>query len=213
MHAAATAEYRDLLRRLDGLTAASRAAFGTAVRCGEGCALCCHGLFDIGVLDALALFEAWRESPETTRLDIESRAESLLARIATKAPGWPYPHRLGDDDDEIDRVLERVGMVACPVLGADQRCRLYEARPFYCRVHGLKLRDAAGSADIETSCELNFPVTPPREQWPAFDFTAWFGAEGRLIERAGLDPDLRLLIPAVTTRRFEPVYATLSGLR
>jgi Fe-S-cluster containining protein len=205
--------YRALLHQLAGLTAASQARFGAAVQCGSGCALCCHGLFDIGVLDALALHAAWQAAPAAVRDDIEARAAALLARIAHAAPGWRYPYFLDADDDAVDQVLETVGLEACPVLGADQRCRLYEARPFYCRVHGLKLRDRGGDADIDTDCERNFPEPPPRDAWPAFDFSGWFAAEGALISEHGLDPDLRLLIPAVTTARFTPYYTRWTGLR
>ncbi len=198
-------QYQQLLSRLEGLTESSRAAFGDAVQCRRGCALCCHGLFDIGVLDALLLHEAWLRAPGPLRTAIADRAERLLAEIARLRPGWAYPFRVDAlEEDEVDRILETLGLVACPVLGEDRSCSLYAARPFYCRVHGLKIRDAGGEADIDTDCELNFTAGPPeRAQWPGHDFTELFGAEGNLLQQAGLDPDARFLIPAVTTPRFE----------
>jgi Fe-S-cluster containining protein len=203
-------EYRNLLRNLNPLTDQSIAKFGSAVQCRAGCGRCCHGLFDIGILDALTLHSAWAESED--RSSIEVRAEELLARLQTLVPAWRYPFDLqACSDEEVDVVLEHLGLVACPVLDSSQRCRLYDARPFYCRVHGLKIRDSGKQTDIDTDCELNFPQTPPKENWPEFDFSALFAAEGALVREFGLDPESKFLIPAVTTSRFAPIAAEILG--
>ena len=204
-------EYQLLLAPLDDLTRRSKEAFGEQIQCRKGCGLCCHGLFDIGVLDALLLHAAWRDSSLELRADIENRSESLLRSIAEIAPLWIYPFNLKyAPEDEVDRVLESLGSVACPVLSTEQGCRLYEARPFYCRVHGLKIRDTAGTNDIETDCELNFTqASPERKDWPGHAFTTQFRQEGDLIAMRNLDPDSRFLIPAVTTQRFAPFAEAL----
>lgn len=205
------ATYQALLAQLDGLTAESQRRFGAAVQCRTGCGLCCHGLFDIGVLDALLLYEAWEQSAPAVRDDIERRAEELLARIGAEAPDWRYPYDLAALSDEaVDAVLERIGMAPCPVLSADQACRLYASRPFYCRVHGLKIRDKTGGLHLDTSCELNFRSTPPQREWPEYDVSGHFDAESELLARHGINPDARLLIPAVTSRRFAPVAKALA---
>jgi Fe-S-cluster containining protein len=199
------AKFEALLKSLDTLTSASQAAFGDAVQCRKGCAMCCHGLFDIGVLDALLLHQGWRKLPSPMRADIEKKAEEYLLAINQIRPAWAFPHHLAEiDEAELDDLLARIGMVPCPVLGKDLGCQLYAQRPFYCRVHGLKIRDErTPEADMNTDCELNFQSgTPPRKAWPAHNFSALFEAEGRLIVEAGLDPDGRFLIPAVVTRRF-----------
>lgn len=206
------AKYQALLHRLDGLTAESQRRFGDAVQCRAGCGLCCHGLFDIGVLDALLLHEAWAAAAPETRDDIERRAEALLARVAVEAPTWQYPYDLASlSDDDVDAVLERIGLAACPVLSADQACRLYEARPFYCRVHGLKIRDTGGDLHLDTSCELNFATVPKRAEWPGYDVSGHFDAESELLAAHGVNPDARLLIPAVVTRRFAPFAKALAA--
>ncbi len=206
--------YHELLSPLDRLNPLSRKAFGDLVRCRKGCAMCCHGLFDIGLLDALLLHDAWRVAEKNVCREIELAAESLLAAVERSAPTWPYPHFVDHlQEDEVDRILESVGMRACPVLGPDNACRLYDARPFYCRVHGLKIRDTREAgidteadteepADMDTDCEYNFATIPPREEWPAFAFSRLFAEEGRLMAEAGLNPEERFLIPAVTTTRF-----------
>jgi Fe-S-cluster containining protein len=199
-------QYRELLAPLDALTRASKEAFGDQIQCRQGCGMCCHGLFDIGVLDALLLHAAWREAPADVRTDIEARSEILLAQIALIAPYWLYPYDLrAASEDEIDAVLETLGSVACPVLSTAQGCRLYDSRPFYCRVHGLKVRDRKGANDIDTDCDLNFTkAIPPKDSWPSHSFSDQFTAEGELIFQQALDPASRFLIPAVTTARFVP---------
>lgn len=203
--------YQALLARLDGLTAESQRRFGAAVQCRTGCGLCCHGLFDIGVLDALLLHAAWSQSEPAVRDDIEGRAEALLARIGAEAPDWRYPYDVaGCSDEVVDAVLERIGLVACPVLSTGQACRLYAARPFYCRVHGLKIRDTGGDLHLDTTCELNFQAVPPQDEWPGYDVSGHFDAESDVLAAHGIDPDARLLIPAVTTRRFAPIAQALA---
>lgn len=196
--------YQGLLAKLDGLTAESQRRFPNQLQCRKGCGMCCHGLFDIGVLDALLLHQAWLDCEATMKVEIETAAELLLAKVQNIAPAWQYPYDLKDvDEDEVDRVLEKIGMVACPVLDTQSGCRLYDSRPFYCRVHGLKIQDTQGPADIETSCELNFQAgDPPREAWPSADFTGQFSQESQLISEHRLNPESRFIIPAVTTRRF-----------
>ena len=211
MYESIVRRYGALLAGLDPLTDESRRRFGGQVRCGAGCDLCCHGLFDIGPLDALLLHHAWAALPAAERDAMADRAGGLLGRLAGIAPGWAYPHDLCDldSDEAADRILETLGGVPCPVL-AGANCSLYAARPFYCRVHGLKVRDSGGGEPIDTSCELNFTAgVPATAAWPAHDFSAQFSGESALLDEAGLDPDSRFLIPAVTTPRFGAWLAQL----
>lgn len=208
-------EYHALLNELNGFVAESQQRFGSAIQCRRGCASCCQGLFDIGVLDALLLHAAWRQLPEHKRNRVEDAAERLLSKITTLAPHWDYPHFVQErNENEIDRILDVIGLQPCPLLDTNGACSLYAHRPFYCRVHGLKLRDASGKSDIETSCALNFlNGTPAREMWPQHDFTGLFRAEGVLIAVAGLDADARFLIPSVVTRRFAPYFECRVNLK
>ena len=51
--------------------------------------------------------------------------------------------------------------MACPALGEDGACAIYDSRPLVCRTFGLPLRD--GPRFIGDVCELNFTTASRKE--------------------------------------------------
>lgn len=83
--------------------------------CGAGCADCCRSLAAV---------------PEITRAEWER----LSAALATLAPQARAAVERAFDD------LRRAGAqrpIVCPLLGPDDLCRVYDARPLACRSYGF----------------------------------------------------------------------------
>jgi len=82
------------------------------IRCGKGCAHCCHGPVEIWPQEAALLVEAARAAgiePDKARLERQSRQTEHTWR------------------------QQPVADQACVFLGDDGACRVYESRPNACR--------------------------------------------------------------------------------
>lgn len=128
------------------------AAFADAARrsgdwlvCRPGCTQCCHGVFEITLLDALRLQEGFKElqsrDPErATRVLL--RAKTAVENYAADFPGDPITGILNGDDTAFEAFANDD---PCPALDpATGTCDLYEARPITCRVFGPPIRSEGG---------------------------------------------------------------------
>jgi len=110
----APAVARGIHAEIDNLLERDRkqSANSGAIRCGKGCAHCCHGPVEIWPHEAVLLVEFAREAgiePDAARLERQSRYS---------ADNWRQ-------QPAADR--------ACGFLGEDGACRIYESRPNACR--------------------------------------------------------------------------------
>jgi len=115
------------------------------VQCRPGCSDCCHQTFRITEVEGALLREGLAALPASERDDVLARARA-----------WRADAR-----------------IACPVLGADERCRLYEHRPRICRKYGIPLWHPDRPHEVRT-CPLNFRgvtdidpelVLEPQAEW------------------------------------------------
>lgn len=113
------------------------------IACRPGCAACCKQHVAVSPLELLALWH-WLEARP-------SLLAALRAPIATAAAQIRGTHREA-------RFLRRI---ACPLLAADGRCQVYEARPLLCR---------AQTSYVPSAC------APPRAQKPQHAASAIVGA-------------------------------------
>lgn len=119
-HVAASAE-RELRRHLAMLPP------DPAIACGEGCAHCCSLRAEVSVAEVIRLADHLRATRSPTELD------EVRARVVETA------RRIGGMDQD----ARAEAKVPCALLVED-RCSVYEARPFVCR--------ACNSAD-PAACE------------------------------------------------------------
>jgi Fe-S-cluster containining protein len=107
------------------------------VKCAEGCADCCHALFDLTLIEALYINHRFKQKFQgARRAELEekaNRADRQLARIKRRA------HQdllAGKPEAEIlaDLARERV---RCPLLNSQDLCDLYDHRPLTCRFYGI----------------------------------------------------------------------------
>ena len=124
--------------------------------CRPGCTSCCHGVFQISMLDAERLRSGLRELEQhdaASALAIQERAHDLVAAFAASFPGDPATGLLSATDDAAwDRFADLPETdTPCPVLDPRSgQCLLYASRPLTCRVFGPPIQNEAGIG----MCEL-----------------------------------------------------------
>lgn len=174
-------KYRSLLASVDAWFARCRQLGGTEIRCAEGCAGCCRGLFDISLLDARLLQEGVAELAPTLREAALERCRSRLGELEARWPGFAPPYILNVLPDEEWTEMPEEDETPCPLLGADGRCLVYASRPLLCRLHGLPNIDRSGESFSDRWCTLNFPGADPlRMKELRWEFRAAFTAEMEL---------------------------------
>jgi Fe-S-cluster containining protein len=144
--------YRKLLSEVDTWFRSVQARHGQHMKCGSGCSDCCHGVFDMGPHDVELVRAAYRNLPAPERAIARAAAQRQVDAL-----GLRPPYELdGMPEAQVDALAERLGPVACPLLGPEGRCRIYVDRPSTCRFMGLPLVDAGEGVVHPEWCEKNF---------------------------------------------------------
>lgn len=104
-------------RKVDEVLAASIAGHSVAVACKRGCGYCCHLQVQVLPPESFAL-AAWLRA----RLDAK-RLSGVMARLRENAR---RTRELGDEG-------RKHANIPCALLGPDNACTAYEARPAQCR--------------------------------------------------------------------------------
>ncbi len=134
------ARYEAFVAETDALFAHIQSKFKDCVTCEQGCSDCCNALFDLSLVEAMYLNQAFTQNfPHgKQRSDTLMRA-SDLDRISTRMKRDFYKaSKAGQDAEEIMHAAARVRM-PCPLLTAENACMLYEKRPITCRLYGIPL--------------------------------------------------------------------------
>ena len=131
-------EYEILTAQVDKIFADVRTKFSKEVTCFESCSDCCHALFDLSLVEAMAINRAFQDKfgyGGTRSYVIEQAGEA--DRELTRLKFRFYKEVQGGTADE--NVMEAVAKekVRCPLLGTDNLCLLYESRPLTCRIYGV----------------------------------------------------------------------------
>lgn len=130
--------YETLAHQADALFARIRGQHSDLVACREQCSDCCHALFDLTLIETLYLNKKFPESiPNSAERDsILDRAATTDRQIARIKRKIFKDSKEGRDSNEI--LAQVAGLaVRCPLLGDDERCLMYEARPITCRLYGV----------------------------------------------------------------------------
>src|SRR5258708_6373537 len=133
--------------------------------CARGCAHCCHGRVEVTAPEVFLLARYLRAHPDDAR---DARIEATSRTIAG-----------------MDRRARHLAQVRCALLGEDDSCTAYAARPVACRrAHST---DAAVCAAVhrEPTLDVRIPSAPSLE-WNASSLVlGWL--EGYAL--AGRSPD------------------------
>jgi Fe-S-cluster containining protein len=117
-------ELIDLFITVDQAFAEVKAQFPDAVQCGQGCDDCCRAVFDLSLVEAVALASVM---PGLT----EEIKELTFARAVEASAAWDQIVTA----DSVDGLARQ--RIRCPLLGEDGLCVCYEARPVNCRTYGI----------------------------------------------------------------------------
>ncbi len=147
--------YRALLAEVDCWFDACLQEGETRLACRRGCHACCRGLFEISLLDACLLQEAFNKLPADTRHLILARCWSRLAELQQRWPGLVAPYLLNGLPEEEWTAMPEDDPTPCPLLDDAGLCHVYEARPLVCRLHGLPNVDLYGEDFEGTVCTLH----------------------------------------------------------
>lgn len=130
--------YASLSHTADEVFERVKKAYPECVRCDQGCADCCHALFDVTLIEALYINRRFHENFSGKRkadlLEVANQIDRHIYRLKRKA----Y-RKLKDNQESEAQVLEAMAAqrARCPLLGADDLCVLYTYRPITCRLYGI----------------------------------------------------------------------------
>ena len=159
-------KYEKLVTASDAAFERVKQAHADCVKCVEGCADCCHALFDLTLIEALYINHRFKQKFQGGgKAELEekaNRADRQLARIKRRAH---QDYLAGKPEAEIlaDLARERV---RCPLLNSQDLCDLYDHRPLTCRFYGIPTAiDGKGH-----TCGLSGFITG--EQYPTVNLDA-----------------------------------------
>ena len=132
------ARYAELRDEADAIFAHVAREYPDCVTCHEGCSDCCHALFDLSLVEGMAVNQAFNAAfgHGRERSDILTRA-SETDRALTRHKRELF--RAEKDGESPEAIMARAAALRmrCPLLGPDERCLLYAARPITCRLYGI----------------------------------------------------------------------------
>jgi Fe-S-cluster containining protein len=154
--------YGELLADVDRWYAGCMALFDKEIYCQYGCCKCCHGHFDITLLDAAYLKRGFDALPTLYQQGLRQNASIRLLGLKKYIPGLSHPYILNYyPEEERERLLADEAETPCILLGYDGNCLLYDYRPMTCRLYGLPNIDYSGEVKGDAWCSLNFQSQDP----------------------------------------------------
>lgn len=131
-------EYEVLTAQVDKLFQDVQGKFPKEVACTKTCSDCCYALFDLSLVEAMAINRAFHD-----KFGFGAERSAILERAGdadrslTKLKYHYYKDiQQGMSDEEV--LLKAAHeKIRCPLLGDDNLCMLYEHRPLTCRIYGV----------------------------------------------------------------------------
>ncbi len=120
-------EFEALLQELEKNFENVKRRYPKEVRCRKGCHECCLAPFDLSLVEALYLAQAFRRLPRRDRREVERRLQKYEKDWEKKVPKPATPFLLS------------TVKLSCPFLNEKGLCLVYDYRPVTCRVYGLPL--------------------------------------------------------------------------
>ena len=132
------AEYEKLRASCDAVFERIRHGHAQCVTCKEGCSDCCHALFDLSLVEAMYINRAFQQAFDygPQRSAILTRAAETDRQLTRLKRELFREEKSGKSPEAIMEEAARI-KCRCPLLGDDDRCLLYQARPITCRLYGV----------------------------------------------------------------------------
>ncbi len=131
-------EYDILTAQVDKIFADVRGQFTKEVTCFESCSDCCHALFDLSLIEAMAVNRAFQDKfgYGATRSHILEQAADADRSLTRLKYHFYKDVQKGITDEKVMAEVAKE-KVRCPLLGTDNLCLMYENRPLTCRIYGV----------------------------------------------------------------------------
>ncbi len=134
------ARYEALVLEVDAVFAHIRNAHSDCVTCEPGCSDCCNALFDLSLVEAMYINNAFTKTiPHgKERSDILALASELDRKAVRMKRDF---FRASKEGQSVEGIMEQAARLRlpCPLLNSDLRCILYSQRPITCRLYGVPL--------------------------------------------------------------------------
>lgn len=132
------AKYERIQAEADALFARIASQFPQCVTCRKGCSDCCHAVFDISLVEAMYINQAFRKSfPHgPLRSEIVERTSEIDRKLTRVKRELYQAEKNGEKTEEIMRKAAQMRM-PCPLLNSSNECLLYNVRPITCRIYGV----------------------------------------------------------------------------
>ena len=126
----------------------NRNLHGSRIQCRSGCSDCCHQLFQITEIEAAEIARGVATLPP-------ERSHALAGRSRQYAERRREITAIGGEPEAWGSLPPPGARLACPALGEDGACTIYEFRPLICRKFGVPLWNPDRPGRV-WACELNF---------------------------------------------------------
>jgi Fe-S-cluster containining protein len=131
-------KYKAFVKQLDGVFESVQQQFSDCVNCKQGCADCCHALFDLSLVEALYInhrfFEKINGPEKEAILDVANKIDRNIYRLKRKMAKSVESGEKTEEQVLFEMAAERI---RCPLLNSSNRCELYSDRPVTCRIYGI----------------------------------------------------------------------------
>ncbi len=152
---ATIALYRRMYGEVDEWFTACLQAGEGILACKAGCSSCCRGLFDITLLDAWLLKDAFLALPEEIQKQVIKRCQPRLVELRKRWPELKNPYLLNALPEAEWSEMPEDDQTPCSLLDENGFCLVYASRPLTCRLHGLPNIDLSGEDFEGTVCTLH----------------------------------------------------------
>ncbi len=134
----ALVEYQKVVELADSTFEKVASQYPKEVTCHDGCISCCHAPFDLSLIEAISLQNAFKKKIPYGgfRSSIANAALEVERALIREKRRF---HKLAKEGHTQAAILEEASklQLRCPLLGPDDSCLLYDDRPITCRLYGI----------------------------------------------------------------------------
>ncbi|MCR5813423.1 MAG: YkgJ family cysteine cluster protein [Desulfovibrio sp.] len=130
--------YEQLRAEADSIFGQMSEKFPQCVTCSKGCSDCCHALFDLSLVEAMYINQAFKAAFDygAQRSEILTRAATTDRKLTKYKRELFHMEKNGESEAAIMAKAAQI-RIPCPLLDDNSCCLLYEARPITCRLYGV----------------------------------------------------------------------------
>ncbi len=150
-------EYQKLVDLAEGTFKKVAEQYPSEVKCHDGCISCCHAPFDLSLVEAISLQNAFKKKIpyggfRSSIANAAMQIEKTLIREKRKY------YELSKEGYTQAAILQKASklQLRCPLLGPEDSCLLYEDRPITCRLYGIP---AVINAKVHVCAETDFEAS------------------------------------------------------